>query len=106
MLQRLCVAIEFTGSLAESHREQQIEYSLVDQDGQPIGMPTITIPLRLIPLGPDAPNTGTANVVLEMTQVALPHYGTFSVMAFQGGTEVARVPFTVMPHRPRLPAST
>lgn len=108
VLPRVCVAIEFEGTLAESRLNPKLRITLVNADGADMTGPGFEVPLQLMPLGHDRPNQGVASIVIEVAQLRLPAFGTYTFMVFDEAKQaIASVPFTVAAaDAPGLPSST
>ena len=96
-LRRLCIAIELEGSLAESRHSPYVTLELVDHDGVQVVPLDFKVPVQLTKLGPDEPNRGFAVIVLELNQLPLPAFGSYTIMVFdQAHAELSAVKFTLV----------
>ncbi len=105
MLKRVCVAIELQGSLAEAKKKPFVTLEIVDQDGEKVVPMEMMVPVTLLPLGADQPNTGLAYIVLEIDRLQLVSFGTYTVHVFdQNRSDLGSVKFTLaLPPAPHIP---
>lgn len=87
--------VELTASL-------QVE--VVDSDGKPIVPRSPSMPVTFSSVGPADRGKGQCMLILNLTMLHLPKYGDYSISFLVDGGFLGRVPFTVSPPPPRLPA--